>query len=309
MRRLSLTVLLVCLLVNGAFASTEWNNQVGQWNEAHRWSNGVPIGDEEVKIRGSDTECVLNSSQVYSSWSNNRVRVYEDATLIIAGGELVGPGWMRVGAGNPGTVLQTGGMLKFQKGKDTSRLVIGDSGGSDGSYTISGGTITYDTTDGGLGQLIIGDRGGMGTLTVFGGGSVIDMGSLHVGGREAGRGADGTLEFIINGIGVTPIQVNDVILDPDGDSSTAALVVDLIGIGDGDLVPEYLLVDNTGSDPVDGIFDSMPEGTVVTLDTTAYYLTYMGGTGNDIMLVPEPATVALLGLGGLIAAVRRRRKK
>jgi hypothetical protein len=198
-------------------------------------------------------------------------------------------------------------MLKLQKGKDTSRLVLADKADSVGFYTISGGTLTYDKTDDGLGQLIVGDRGGTGTFTVFGGGSVIDMGSLHVGGRQASRPADGTLEFIINGLGVSPIQVNEVLLDPAGDESTASLIVDLIGIDDDDLVPEYLLVDNLGGDPVAGIFDSMPEGTMITLDTTPYYLTYVGGTGNDIMLVPEPATIMLLGIGGLIAARRRRK--
>ncbi|MGD8501023.1 MAG: PEP-CTERM sorting domain-containing protein, partial [Phycisphaerales bacterium] len=91
----------------------------------------------------------------------------------------------------------------------------------------------------------------------------------------------------------------------------ANLVVGLLeGVGDADLSPTYLLVENLGSDPVSGIFDLMPEGTAVTLDTTVYSLTYMGGVGgNDIMLIPEPATLVLFGLGGLIAAARRPRKK
>jgi len=307
MRRSSLVVLLACLLVNSAFAATDWLNQIGQWNEDYKWSNGVPIGDEEIRLRGDDSLCVLSSVQTWSDLSNNRTRVYEGATLIITdGGELTGPGWLRVGAGNAGTVYQTGGLLKLQEGRDNTRLVIGDSGGSDGHYTISGGTLTYESGDG---HLTLGDRGGTGTFTVWGSGSTIQMNSLRVGGRDSGRAATGTLEFLIDELGVTPIQVNDVILDPAGDDSMASLIVDLIGIGDGDLVPEYLLVDNTGDDPVEGIFDGMPEGTTLTLDTTPYYLTYVGGTGNDIMLVPEPATVVLLGLGGLIATVRRPRKK
>ena len=307
MRRSSLVVLLACLLVNSAFAATDWLNQIGQWNEDYKWSNGVPIGDDEIRIRGDDSLCVLSSVQTWSDLSNNRTRVYEGATLIITdGGELTGPGWLRVGASNAGTIYQTGGLLKLQEGKDNTRLVIGDSGGSDGHYTISGGTLTYESGDG---HLTLGDRGGTGTFTVWGSGSTIQMNSLRVGGRDSGRAATGTLEFLIDELGVTPIQVNDVILDPAGDDSMAGLIVDLIGIGDGDLVPEYLLVDNTGDDPVEGIFDGMPEGTTLTLDTTPYYLTYVGGTGNDIMLVPEPATVVLLGLGGLIATVRRPRKK
>lgn len=305
MRRSSLVILLVCLLSSSAFATTDWLNQVGQWNEDYRWSNGVPVGDNEIRLRGEDSLCVLSSVQTWSDLSNNRTRVYEGATLVIAdGGELTGPGWLRIGASNAGYIYQTGGLLKLQEGKDNTRLVIGDSGGSDGQYIISGGTLTYESGDG---HLTLGDRGGTGTFTVWGSGSTIQMNSLRVGGRDSGRAATGTLEFYIDPFGVTPIQVADVILDPGADSSTASLIVDLIGIGDEDLMPEYLLVDNTGTNPVDGIFDLMPEGTIVTLDTTPYYLTYVGGTGNDIMLVPEPATLVLLGIGGLIAARRRRK--
>jgi hypothetical protein len=147
----------------------------------------------------------------------------------------------------------------------------------------------------------------MGKFTVSGSGSVIQMNSLRVGGRDSGRAATGTLEFLIDGLGVTPIQVNDVFLDPASDDSTANLIVDLLGIGDADLSPTYLLVENLGDNPVNGIFDGMPEGTGVTLDTTVYNLTYVGGVGgNDIMLIPEPATLFLFGLGGLVALRRRR---
>ena len=61
-----------------------------------------------------------------------------------------------------------------------------------------------------------------------------------------------------------------------------------------------VLIDNDGSDPLAGTFaiENLPAGTS---------LNYLGGDGNDLVLTPEPASLALLTLCG--AAVLRRRRR
>ena len=44
------------------------------------------------------------------------------------------------------------------------------------------------------------------------------------------------------------------------------------------------LIDNTGNSPVAGAFNAMPEGTLVTVNGVARYLSYIGGDGNDVVL-------------------------
>lgn len=307
MRRWSLIILSVCLASGAAFASNDWTNAVGNWTQADVWSLGhLPTVDEEVKVRGADAVCTLNSST--ANWGvGQRIRVYEGATLIVEdGAELLGAGWMRVGAGNPGYLQQTGGLVRLQDGKDSAKLGIGDSAGSDGHYTISGGTLTYDS--GSLGDLLVGARGGTGTFTIVGTKPTIAMNNLYVGNQA---GASGTLEFQIAATGVSPISLAGTAhLDPEAADTLAALILSLIDAPPAD--QDIPLIAGT----IQGTFDTVngaaaTEGASVVLNFggTDYLYTLTYANGVQLAWVPEPATLVLLGLGGLIAAARRPRSK
>jgi hypothetical protein len=284
---------LLCLLSQGAFALDY--RGVGNWADPNGWSDGAPpSGAVEVKIRGADTILTLNTGT--GDWGPaQRLRVYEGATLIVEeGAELLGAGWARVGANNAGYLEQTGGLVQI----DNDRLGIGDSAGSDGHYTMSGGTLTYA---GDRGDLIVGARGGTGVFTVAGTGPAIQMGKLIVGDAA---GASGTVEFRLTAEGVSPITLAiSAAIDALGDETLSALV---IGSAGGAPQADVVLVDlpdgvvaETGFDTVNG--EPAVEGaTVVVHDrmtTYTYTLTYAGGAaGNDIMLlyvsmVPAPKVI------------------
>ena len=297
MRRLSIVVLLVSFMSSGVFASNDWSEPGGYWSYPNGWSQGyIPTVDEEVKVRGDETVCTLNTGT--GDWGiGQRLRVYEGAMLLIEdGARLLGAGWMRVGAGNPGYVEQTGGLVRLQPGKDSARLGIGDSGGSDGHYTISDGTITYiDSEEKPGSQLIVGARGGTGILTIIGIEPSIQMDELIVGDRA---GASGNIEFQVGASGVSPIGLDSAAsLDPEGDESTANLLVSAV---DTPPMADILLVDLSGDGSVDGVFDTVNgnpavEGAQVVLSFNGlectYNLTYVGGTGNDIVLEFESSAI------------------
>jgi hypothetical protein len=50
----------------------------------------------------------------------------------------------------------------------------------------------------------------------------------------------------------------------------------------------YRLIDNDGTDAVVGTFNGLPEGTVVALSGLPYRISYVGGTGNDVVLTRVP---------------------
>lgn len=293
MKRLCVVAGLVCLLCSGAWALDY--RGVGNWADPNGWADGAPpSGAVEVKVRGEETILTLNTST--GDWGEaQRLRVYEGATLIVEeGAELLGAGWMRVGATNPGYVIQTGGLVQI----NNEKLGIGDSAGSDGHYTISGGTLTHA---GDRGDLIVGARGGQGIFTVVGTGPVIEMGKLIVG---DGAGASGTVEFQLTAEGVSPIILaGSPAIDALGDETTSALVV---GSAGGAPRVDVILIDFDAGVVVTTVFDTVNgepavEGaTVAVKDATGLYyyaLTYVGGdTGNDIALlydsfVPAPKVV------------------
>jgi hypothetical protein len=247
---------------------------------------------------------------------------------IVAGGSI-GMKEMRIGAGGAtgsttvtGYLDHTGGTLNVYGDGD---IYIGRQGNAAGKigvgyYTISGGTIVCDATTTTKGGLYVGGASGtegqigsIGTFTVVGDDASITMKKLYVGAQTVTRYGTGTLEFKIDVSGVSPIRLTDassIILDQAGANSTANLVVSLLAAPPSGVI---LLVENTNTGAVSGTFDTLnggsaAEGASVVLGGNTYTLTYQGGVGgNDIVLIPEPATMVLLGLGSLIA-IRRRRK-
>jgi hypothetical protein len=311
MNKLSLVVILLSLISGNIFASHDWFHQVGKWSDASKWTgDGVPNGNGELRIRYDDSHCVLDSDA--GDWANaQRLRVYGDANLaVIDGAKLLGVSWMRVGTSEgPGEVEQVGGTICLKGGKDNSRLTVGYEKGSAGSqYTISGGTLTYYDADA---DLIVGYRGGEGKFTVIGTKPKIKMRRLYVGGDLVSKAGTGTLEFVIDSDGVSPIQLaRSVHIDREGDGSKASLIVRAIAAPP---KANIVLVEDTNSGRPEGKFDAVidakgngpgKEGTPVVINFGGkdyhYQLTYRyqageDSIGNDIALIYVPEQVAQSG--------------
>ncbi len=309
--------LLVCVFSTGVFADHKWDNQIGYWSETAKWTgDGIPDGTSKVKIYGSDAACTLNTDESAWELSDQGMDVYDNATLIIEENGVVKPARFQVGYNTPGHVIQTGGLVSVYKDK---LYVGGQAPGTAGSsYLISGGTLTNFESDG---YLYVGRDGSSGTFTVVGSEATIQMRKCYIGAHSDGSAfGAGTVEFRIDSTGVSPIQMTDnVYLDMGGDDSTADLIISLL---EAPPTEDILLFEDMSGGSLYGTFDtvngiSAVEGASVLMNfggvDYAYELTYAGnGTGdsnnNDVMLmfVPEPMTLVLLGLGGLIAIRKKR---
>lgn len=72
----------------------------------------------------------------------------------------------------------------------------------------------------------------------------------------------------------------------------------------------YLIIENDGTDPINGTLDGLPEGAIAVSDGQAFRISYVGGSGNDLTLtaIAEPAVptlseLALMALGAVMLAL------
>ena len=335
--RLLIVLLSVAFITGFASATVSYNwvgNTQANWDSLN-WTDELgnfinkPDGQYEVKIKEAGSIVTVNTVEGNWDYTGNgsRLRVYKGATLnVVDGGELRGFGWIRIGeqTGNPeqiGYLNQSGGTILLRNLKEGGKLSVGDGYGllHGSTYTMSGGTLTYDVADPACdGQLIIGSRDGEGTFTVIGNSSVIHMKNLYVAGDNSNgvayNNGIGTLKFMVGADGVSPIVLDSTAYIDQGLNTVANLVVSLTNAPP--IGQDILLVDAAA--PIHGFFDTLNggaanEGASVSLSfgeaNYNYTLTYAGGNDNkDIALlwVPEPATVALFALGGLLSIKRRR---
>ncbi len=248
-------------------------------------------GDAYVELGGADV--TVNSVTIGSSVSElagvNSTLILSDGSLAVTGGS----GILRIGA--TGTVNTTAPVIDWtQSGGDLTFMgkfiQLATAPNTTASYTLAGGTFTQTRT-GGWGLTLGGDGTGVfhvdGFWDVPGVDREID---LRGGGMKVAAGS--TLKFSIHdAAGTTLINVGGV------DAGNMLGTVDLNLVG-------YTPTMGETFDLIKGATD-YGALTLAADDASAWSLTTHGDVLQATYLVPELATMLLLGLGA--AALRRRR--
>jgi hypothetical protein len=249
--------------------------------------------------------------------SGGNINVY--ATQGIAGAGLnfnsTTSGWQ----GKTAEFYQTGGHVTLWNAtggyggsgnNNTGSVIVGDANNCDGNYTIAGGSLEIfrweSSTAGGLligrSQVKAGIDGNFPTGNALF--HVLGSGATRIfSGDDVRVYRDGTVQFTIDGGGITPIDANDDILFFAGSKLTV------------DLASGYTPAQNQKFTLMRQFFSSQTVDANWTLgpgvsDSWSVAVEDQGGGVKYVVatyLLPEPATLALVGIGGAVL-LRRRRK-
>ncbi len=220
-------------------------------------------------------------------------------------GNITGGGNLEI-AGTTLTTFGTGtstfsgaiqGSGRINKGGTGTWTLPGDNSGFTGQLNVNAGAVQLDGVLGANRVIVDGTLGGNGTATGI---VQVDPGGLISPGASAGRLSVGrlflrlgsTLEIEIGGSGFG--EFDQLVVSGDADLMGSIVLTTLAGY-EHKFGNSIRVVDIRGARM--GEFFGVGEGDLLTTDSGYHFqISYLGGTGNDVVItaIPEPATWLLL---------------
>ena len=250
-------------------------------------ADGLHIGNESLTLDGS------GQSNIGVLTSSNVAEI--DGTVTIAG-------TVTLNVINPGTVNLAGGLAGTSPiGSAGNGTVILSGGGSYSGLISVRGTLnltgnypsaSVNVTSTSLGTLV--GSGTVGHLSSVGGTVKPGGSGTAIFNATGGVAFDSNtfVDFNVNGAtaGTSYSQLN---VAGTVDLGSSALNVLLNAAFTPIAGTHFTLINNDGSDPVVGTFSGLPEGSALTLNGRSYHLSYVGGTGNDVVLTRDAVASAV----------------
>ncbi|WP_177189452.1 cellulose binding domain-containing protein [Chitinophaga sp. YR573] len=224
-------------------------------------------------------------------------------------GSMSGSGQLRRDNGTP--VISIGALNTNTtfSGVITGALTIVKEG--TGIFRFTGNNNYTGTTTVTAGTLLLDSVGQISSVTTVNGGTIGGIGTcnaaLTIGtGGTLAPGSQGVGTFTTTGLltmqpdATYSVELNtnqgkgDKVVANSVNLNNPRLLFTLISADSLPLGTSFTIIDNTGSAAVTGIFNGLPELAPVTIGSFNFRITYKGGTGNDILLLDDRTTPAMI---------------
>ena len=269
-------------------------------------ANALTTGNANITIDG-DTSVALSTAAAVINAGTADIQITTLATGSVTSGgaaiELIGDDIVinsgSVGAsGNPitmnaNTLASTGGNNSDQylSEADTVTIAANDLNSGTGSVHLVSGTFITTATGSIIGTTEVesgATLAGTGTTAAV---NVNNGGTINPGAPTTGVGTintgnldlDAGSTFVANATLPSGGNYDSIAVTGTVDVTGATLSLQVTA-GFGAPYGAWLLINNDGVDPVVGEFAGLPELSLITLDGRQYYISYVGGTGNDVLL-------------------------
>ncbi len=242
----------------------------------------------------------VNAGAQFDGSINNNALLTVNGLMNTAGstvGSLAGAGQLSINGGTltaggdnssttfSGGIASTGNLVKT----GTGRLTLAGASTYVGGTTINAGTLAV--TGSLLGPVTVNAGGTFGGTGTVNGSVTVNAGATLSPGLSPGLLNTGNLVLA----GVLLEEIEGTILGAQYDSVNVTGTVDLTGATltlAGALVPgsgnSFTIISNDGADPVTGTFAGLAEGASIAFNGRTLQISYIGGTGNDVVLTVSP---------------------
>jgi autotransporter-associated beta strand protein len=305
--------------------------QIGNAGVTGTLGTGAVIDDAALLFRRSDTVTVANDISGSGTLSKNGGTTILTGTNSYTGTTTVTAGTLQIGNGGTTGTLGTGGgvvltavgsALTFNRsnGLTVGNLISGlgtVSQNGTGTTTLTGNNTYTGTTTVTAGTLLINGNqsAATGAVTVNSGGTLGGTGTIGGTVTVLGGGnlSPGNSPGILNTGSVTLNATSNFKIDINGPTVGTQYdqlnVTGTVTITGSNLVitvgatllrgQMFTIINNDSNDAVVGTFAGLTEGSTFSSGGEKFTITYVGGTGNDVVLAvaPEPST----WIGGALA--------